>query len=209
MSSRPRLAETVPPHRCMADKRICDGSSTMSKPVYLTKSRYAAGLQCMLRLLLTFASRRTGKRRNRVSPRLGQSPNASHGAVRALFVFEIADLCIAHLSHLHHTLAPAPGGARPDRRIAGADRRRLYAQPGRHGRGDRAGEAAAGDPHALFRAERAAALLARTGDRYPVHFNPSPQVTLTRARLPKSTKSWCCREIDGRLRRRCRGPVGD
>jgi hypothetical protein len=37
----------------------------------------------------------------------------------------IADLCIAHLRHLRHTLAPAPGGARPDRRIAGADRRRL------------------------------------------------------------------------------------
>ena len=30
--------------------------------------------------------------------------------------------------------------------------------------------------------------LARTGDRYPVHVNPSPQVTIARAKLPKSTE---------------------
>jgi hypothetical protein len=42
-------------------------------------------------------------------------------------------------------------------------------------------------PHALFRPERAAAL-ARTGDGYPVHFSPSPQVTLARDTLPKSTE---------------------
>ncbi len=44
----------------------------------------------------------------------------------SIFIFEIADLCIAHLSHLHHTLSRAASrGARPDRRAPGPGRRRL------------------------------------------------------------------------------------
>jgi len=50
----------------------------------------------------------------------------------SIFVFEIADLCIAHLGHLHHTLTPdAPRRARAIGRGDGAGRRHLHVEPGR------------------------------------------------------------------------------
>jgi hypothetical protein len=163
----------------------------------------------MLRLWSTFASRRTGKHRNRVSPRLEQSWNASHGAVRALFVFAIADLWIAHLNHLHHTLA--------SEHLAALGRFDALPAP-------------IDGAYALRQADMVEVI---EQPKPPLvipmhHFDPSvPRRAFLPARAPAAPmcistpgrkrrpapdcrnrrKSWCCREIDGRLGRRCRGPA--
>ena len=72
-----------------------------------------------------------------------------HG--NSIFIFEIANLCIAHLGHLHHTLTQAATRRnRPRRRRDGAGRRRRDARSRRHGRGAACAESAADDPDALF-----------------------------------------------------------
>ncbi len=48
----------------------------------------------------------------------------------SIFVVEAAGLCVAHLSHLHHSaVARAGSGSRADRRAFGPDRRRLDDEP--------------------------------------------------------------------------------
>ena len=64
----------------------------------------------------------------------GGSGPTRHG--NSIFIFEVANLCIAHLGHLHHTLnAAAAQRDRPHRCRAGADRRRRDARPRGHDRG--------------------------------------------------------------------------
>jgi beta-lactamase family protein len=70
----------------------------------------------------------------------------------SIFIFEIANLCIAHLGHLHHTLhAAAVGRNRPHRRGHGAGRRQLYARSRRHDGSAYRAQGAADHSDALLR----------------------------------------------------------
>ena len=72
-----------------------------------------------------------------------------HG--NSIFIFEVANLCIAHLGHLHHTLTQAQLNeiGRIDVVLVPVDGN-YHARPRRHGRGAARAEGAADDPHALF-----------------------------------------------------------
>ena len=79
----------------------------------------------------------------------GGSGPARHG--NSIFIFEVANLCIAHLGHLHHTLNQQQLNeiGRIDV-VLRADRRRRDARSGRHDRSAHRAEGAADDPDALL-----------------------------------------------------------
>ncbi|HXZ00052.1 MAG TPA: MBL fold metallo-hydrolase [Stellaceae bacterium] len=107
----------------------------------------------------------------------------------SIFVFETADLCIAHLSHLHHTLtsehlaalgaidvllAPVDGAYT----LSHADMIEVIDQI----------KPPLVVPMHYFAPSVLQHFLARSGGRYPVHVNTSARVMLSRASLPKTTE---------------------
>jgi len=107
----------------------------------------------------------------------------------SIFVFEVADLCIAHLGHLHHTLAPEhlAGLGRVDVLLAPIDGAYTLSHD------DMIEVIEQIKPPLLvpmhyFGPSVLQRFIDRTGNRYPVHLNPSPQVALARDTLPKATE---------------------
>ena len=105
----------------------------------------------------------------------------------SIFVFDIADLCVAHLGHLHHTLTPehlselgqidvlivpVDGGFTLSHRdiieVIGQLKPPLIV------------------PMHFFTPRVLELFLERMGDRYPVAHNDGPHVVLSRAALPKT-----------------------
>jgi len=107
----------------------------------------------------------------------------------SIFVFEIADLCIAHLSHLHHTLAPEHLAALGQVDVLLAPIDGVYTLS--HADMIEVIEQITPPlviPMHYFGPSVLRRFLARIGDRYPVHVNPSSQVALARATLPRATE---------------------
>ena len=107
----------------------------------------------------------------------------------SIFVFEVADLCIAHLSHLHHTLAPEHLAAlgQVDVLLAPVDGAYTLSHA------DMIEVIEQLKPPLLipmhyFAPSVLKRFLDRTEARYPVRINASAEVSLTRAALPKSTE---------------------
>src|SRR5665213_3176203 len=71
-----------------------------------------------------------------------------HG--NSIFIFEIANLCIAHLGHLHHADTGAAQRDRPHRRGHGAGRRQHDARSRRHDGSATRTQSTVDDPDALF-----------------------------------------------------------
>ena len=107
----------------------------------------------------------------------------------SIFIFEAADLCIAHLSHLHHSLTrehltalgaidvmltPVDGSYT----LSHADVLEVIEQV----------KPPLVVPMHYFAASVLRRFLDRAGGRYPVRLSPSPHVTLSRAMLPKTTE---------------------
>lgn len=110
-------------------------------------------------------------------------------AGNSIFVFEVADLCIAHLSHLHHSLtrehlaalgqvdvllAPIDGAYT----LSHADMIEVIEQVNPR----------LVIPMHYFAPSVLKRFTDRIGDRYPVRVNASPQVALSRDKLPKATE---------------------
>jgi L-ascorbate metabolism protein UlaG (beta-lactamase superfamily) len=107
-------------------------------------------------------------------------------AGNSVFVFDIAGLCIAHLSHLHHTLT--------DEHLAELGPVDVLMVPV-----DGTWTLSHEDmitvieqvhpsliiPMHYFSQSLLSSFLAKTEDRYPVHVSPTPGVVLSRAELPK------------------------
>jgi L-ascorbate metabolism protein UlaG (beta-lactamase superfamily) len=110
-------------------------------------------------------------------------------AGNSIFVFEAAELCIAHLGHLHHTLTREHLAAlgQVDVLLAPIDGAMTMSQTDMIEVIEQIKPPLVIPMH-YFGPNVLQRFLARTGDRYPVHINPSPQVTLARAKLPKSTE---------------------
>ena len=87
-----------------------------------------------------------------VSTNIRSSGGATEYDGNSIFVFETAQLCIAHLGHLHHTLSPEhlKQLGRIDV-LLGAGRRQLHAGDVRHDGGAALHQCAADDPDALLR----------------------------------------------------------
>src|SRR5262249_16412804 len=107
----------------------------------------------------------------------------------SIFIFEAADLCIAHLSHLHHSLTPE--------HLAALGRIAVMLTPV-----DGAYTLSHADvlevieqvkpplviPMHYFAPSVLRRFLDQAGGRYPVHLSPDPHVALSRASLPKTTE---------------------
>jgi L-ascorbate metabolism protein UlaG (beta-lactamase superfamily) len=107
----------------------------------------------------------------------------------SIFVFEIADLCIAHLSHLHHTLTPQHLAAlgQIDVLLVPADGVYTLSQTDMltvvsqiHPR--------LVIPMHLFGPPALERFLALIGGRYPVRRSAAPHVALSQATLPRATE---------------------
>jgi L-ascorbate metabolism protein UlaG (beta-lactamase superfamily) len=107
----------------------------------------------------------------------------------SIFVFELADLCIAHLSHLHHTLAPEHLAAlgQVDVLLAPVDGAYTLSQADMIEVIEQIKPPLVVPMH-YFAPSVLERFLARAGDRYPVHVSPTTQVALSRAMLPKTTE---------------------
>jgi L-ascorbate metabolism protein UlaG (beta-lactamase superfamily) len=109
----------------------------------------------------------------------------------SIFIFQMGDLCIAHLGHLHHTLTPehlerlglidvllAPiDGAYT---ISHEDMIEVIGEI----------HPALVIPMHYFGRSVVERFAARVGDRYPIVYKDTATITLTRAELPKSTEIW-------------------
>jgi L-ascorbate metabolism protein UlaG (beta-lactamase superfamily) len=107
----------------------------------------------------------------------------------SIFVFETADLCIAHLSHLHHTLTPEHLAAlgQIDVLLVPADGMFTLSQTDMI--------EVVGQIHPLlvipmhfFGPAALERFIARMDGRYPLTHSPSASVALSRAMLPKTTE---------------------
>ena len=107
----------------------------------------------------------------------------------SIFIFEAADLCIAHLSHLHHSLAPehlAALGAIDVMltpvdgayTLSHADVLEVIEQV----------KPPLVIPMHYFAPSVLRRFLDQVGGRYPVRLSPDPHVALSRAMLPKATE---------------------
>ncbi len=107
----------------------------------------------------------------------------------SIFVFELADLCIAHLSHLHHTLAPEHLAAlgQVDVLLAPVDGAYTLSQADMIEVIEQIKPPLVVPMH-YFATSVLERFLARTGGRYPIHVSPTAQVALSRAMLPKTTE---------------------
>ena len=105
----------------------------------------------------------------------------------SIFVFEIADLCIAHLGHLHHTLTEMHLGELGyiDILLTPVDGSFTMAQELMVHVIDQIRPAVVVPMH-YFGAQTLARFLELMPERYTVEFSASPTVTLARASLPYS-----------------------
>jgi L-ascorbate metabolism protein UlaG (beta-lactamase superfamily) len=120
--------------------------------------------------------------------RAGSTGGTEFGG-NSIFAFEIADLCIVHLGHLHHTLTPE--------HLADLGQVDVLLAPV-----DGAYTLSHGDmltvieqihpplviPMHFFSASVLQRFLDRVGERYPVRTSDTPHVALSRAMLPKTTE---------------------
>jgi len=107
-------------------------------------------------------------------------------AGNSIFVFDVADLCIAHLSHLHHTLTPehlAELGP-VDILLAPLDGTWTLSHEDMIEVIEEIRPALIIPMH-YFNQSILSAFLAKTGERYPVRTNDGPGVVLSRPDLPK------------------------
>jgi L-ascorbate metabolism protein UlaG (beta-lactamase superfamily) len=107
----------------------------------------------------------------------------------SIFVFEVADLCIAHLSHLHHTLTPEHLAAlgQVDVLLAPIDGAYTMSQTDMIEVIEQIKPPLVIPMH-YFGPSVLERFLARIGDRYPLRLNPSAHVALSRDKLPKTTE---------------------
>jgi L-ascorbate metabolism protein UlaG (beta-lactamase superfamily) len=107
----------------------------------------------------------------------------------SIFVFELADLCVAHLGHLHHTLTAehltALGAV--DVLLAPIDGAYTMSQEDMIAVIEQIKPPLVVPMH-YFAPAVLARFLGRTADRYPVRTSPSPHVVLSRGDLPKATE---------------------
>jgi L-ascorbate metabolism protein UlaG (beta-lactamase superfamily) len=107
----------------------------------------------------------------------------------SIFIFEAADLCIAHLSHLHHSLAPEHLAALGTidvmltpvdgaYTLSHADVLEVIEQV----------KPPLVIPMHYFAPSVLRRFLDQAGGRYPVRLSPDPHVALSRAMLPKATE---------------------
>jgi L-ascorbate metabolism protein UlaG (beta-lactamase superfamily) len=107
-------------------------------------------------------------------------------AGNSIFVFDVADLCVAHLSHLHHTLTPqhlAQLGP-VDVLLAPIDGVWTLSHDDLITVVEQIRPALIIPMH-YFNQSILSTFLAKTGDRYPVRTSSSTGVVLSRAELPK------------------------
>jgi L-ascorbate metabolism protein UlaG (beta-lactamase superfamily) len=107
----------------------------------------------------------------------------------SIFIFETADLCIAHLSHLQHTLAPEQLAAlgQIDVLIPMVDGAYSLSQADIIEVIDQIKPRLIIPVH-YFGPGQLERFLARMNDRYPVRRSEEPHVVLSRATLPSSTE---------------------
>ena len=107
----------------------------------------------------------------------------------SIFVFEVADLCIAHLSHLQHTLAPEQLAAlgQIDVLLPMIDGAYSLSQYDIIEVIDQIKPRLIIPVH-FFGPSQLERFLARMQDRFPVRRNDDPHVALSRASLPQSTE---------------------
>jgi L-ascorbate metabolism protein UlaG (beta-lactamase superfamily) len=107
----------------------------------------------------------------------------------SIFVFEIADLCIAHLSHLHHTLTPEHLAqlGQIDVLIAPADGIFTLSQTDMIEVIEQIHPLLVIPMH-FFGPAALDRFIARMDGRYPLTRSPSATVALSRAMLPKATE---------------------
>jgi L-ascorbate metabolism protein UlaG (beta-lactamase superfamily) len=107
----------------------------------------------------------------------------------SIFVFETAELCIAHLGHLHHTLAPEhlKKLGRIDVLLVPVDGGYTLDTDGMM---DvlRAINAPLMLPMHYFNATTLDRFLAKAKEHFPVEFSDTASLTLSRAKLPKASK---------------------
>lgn len=107
----------------------------------------------------------------------------------SIFVIEAADLCIAHLSHLHHALTPEHLAAlgQIDVLMAPVDGAYTLSHADMLAVIEQIKPPLVIPMH-YFSPSVLQRFLARAGDRYKVRLSASPQVTLSRASLPPATE---------------------
>jgi L-ascorbate metabolism protein UlaG (beta-lactamase superfamily) len=107
----------------------------------------------------------------------------------SIFVFEAADLCIAHLSHLHHTLTPEHLAAlgQIDVLLAPADGMFTLSQTDMIAVIEQIHPLLVIPMH-FFGPAALERFIERMNGRYPLTRSPSPSVALSRAMLPKATE---------------------
>jgi L-ascorbate metabolism protein UlaG (beta-lactamase superfamily) len=107
----------------------------------------------------------------------------------SIFVFETADLCIAHLSHLHHTLTPEHLAAlgQIDVLMVPADGAYTLSQSDMITVVEQIHPLLMIPMH-FFGPPALERFLARMNGRYPITESKSPSVALSRAMLPKTTE---------------------
>ncbi len=107
----------------------------------------------------------------------------------SIFTFEIAQLCIAHLSHLHHTLTPEHIAelGQVDVLMAPVDGTYTMSHADMLDVIDQIKPTLVIPMH-YFGQTVLQTFLAKARDRYPVRSNPAPQVFLSRADLPRTTE---------------------
>lgn len=107
-------------------------------------------------------------------------------AGNSIFVFEVAELCIAHLGHLHHRLEPVHlAELGPiDVLLVPVDGSYTLAQPLIAEVIEQVGPRLVIPMH-VFSEQRLAQFLALIEERYPVAWSASPTVTLSRDALPQ------------------------
>jgi len=107
----------------------------------------------------------------------------------SIFIFEVADMCIGHLGHLHHTLGPEYLGliGQLDVVMVPVDGSYTMAQPAMMEVLELL-KARLVLPMHYFSRSRLETFLAQVGDGYDVEINSSPSITVTAASLPTRPK---------------------
>jgi L-ascorbate metabolism protein UlaG (beta-lactamase superfamily) len=109
----------------------------------------------------------------------------------SIFIFEIADLCIAHLSHLHHTLTPEHLAAlgQIDVLLVPADGAYTLSQTDMITVVEQVHPLLVIPMH-FFGPPALERFIARMDGRYPLTRMSDPHVALSRQTLPKQTEIW-------------------
>jgi hypothetical protein len=106
----------------------------------------------------------------------------------SIFIFAAADLCIAHLSHIHHTLTETHLRELRSHRRCWPRRRLLDDEPG--GRATVIGQIKPRlvIPMHFIVPNVVERFVAKAAPLYPARFQASPEVVLSRAALPRQTE---------------------